>query len=57
MQTPVNDLLNKMIYSPYTSKLYAIVYMKTCVREAGIKGSDKSLHPKVSVGCDYLSLP
>ena len=25
--------------------------------EAGIKGVDRQLHPTVSVGCKYLSLP
>ena len=31
--------------------------MRTCAPEAGIRGRHKQLHPTVSVGCNYLSLP
>ena len=30
---------------------------RTCVPEVGIKGRDRWLHPTVSLGCNYLSLP
>ena len=32
-------------------------YMRTCVPEAGTKGRVKKLHPTLTVGCNYLSLP
>ena len=31
--------------------------MRSDVPEAGIKGRDKSLHPSLSVRCNYMSLP
>ena len=37
--------------------VYLRSHLRSVVPEVGIKGRDKSLHPTVSVGCNYLPLP
>ena len=43
-----------MLHCDYYNSSYDL---RGILPEAGIKGRDKKLHPTVSVGCNYLSLP
>ena len=37
--------------------IFVVEHMKTCAPEAGMKGTDKYVHPTASMRYTYLSLP